>query len=259
MKYAAALIPALIVLAFSCGRQAGWQAVGYDEGSGDGSFATEVVTDHQGEHVLDKCRIYLDSDTLYIDFPAGLPAYWGGMTARVHEGRFEARFHGIPFDGGEASFVTLKERLALQKAEYVPGDTLAGQCDFLFRQTDGKTGRHDDFYFRGKIGGIVRDRDFDPFDSRNFMGFDLSTALYELGEPLYREIFDARSLPGFRVELPGHLPESGDMIVEELTWDASPMRDLSDEGRQRLTIRYAERDGVWQPVHYKEWMEDVEP
>lgn len=159
-----------LILLTSCGGQTGGQEVEYDKELQGEDFATECVTDHQGEHTLRECDIHINGDTLYIRFAAELPAYWGGLTVRVHGGRFDARFEGVPFYG-VVSFETLQQRLILQKNGYAVGDTLRGRCDFLFRETDRETGEQADFYFKGNIVGIVHDKDFDPVDEQEFIEF----------------------------------------------------------------------------------------
>jgi len=257
MKHIKTLIFILTMCSvISCGSETGWQKVEYDNDIRNGTFMPECVTDHQGEHILSRCNIYLEKVTIYIVFPAELPAYWGSMTIRIHGDKFESRFSGIPFDAGEVSFETVKEQLVLPKPGYILGDTLSGRCDLFFRQTDKRTGSNRDFYFKGRIAGIIRYKDFNPFNEVNFMGFDPAAAAYELGEPKYSETFDTRSLPEFRVELLNYLPADENVLVKELTWDISETRDLSDEGKERLTIWYTEKDGMWKPVHFMKWNED---
>jgi hypothetical protein len=67
------------------------------------------------------------------------------------------------------------------------------------------------------------------------MTFDLPAALRELGEPLRRRKIT---------------------WMEELTWDVSPARNISDEGKDRLTIRYSQNDSTNRlPVDFLRWNE----
>jgi hypothetical protein len=178
---------------------------------------------------------------------------------------------------------TQKQQLQIGKAYYAINDTLCANFDFLFQQIEVKTNNVSDWNFRGSICEVIREKCFNPLDKENFMNFDLSTAVHEIGEPLdqYRFNMDTAYVRGFRIEILNYLPREGiDVEVRELTWDVSPISGISDAGRERLTIWYIRNqdriylrnDGyyklsdiwidetinsfTWLPLHYIEWNED---
>ncbi len=223
----------------SCHSHTDWQQVKYNHKPCQ-AVGTDCTTSHQGEHAIRKCDVYIDSDTLVIHFPAELPAYWGSLTVKVHGGKFKATFDGVPFSLDALTFETVRSALTLGKTTYAAGDTLCGTCGFTFEETNPQTGQHSKFYYKGDIAEIVRSKDFDPFDDVNLVTFDLPTAQHELGEPLNSESYAMSAAYGeFRVELLNYFPVSGSILMRELTWDISDTRDISDEGKERLTIWYA--------------------
>ena len=171
------------VVITSCHAESGWQPVLYDESLVDNDLDTKCETNHQGEHELNKCRVYLDGDTIIIHFSAELPAYWGSMNVKIFDGKFNAQFDGVPFKPVDLKFETVKQKLLLNRSQYSLNDTLFGYCDFTFKEIEPATGHTFTFYFKGTIQEIVRDKDFNPFDPENFMTFDLPTAVHELGKP----------------------------------------------------------------------------
>ena len=221
--------------------EGGWHAVLYDTSLDNKAIGTECITDHQGEHELSECHVYMDGDTLVIRFPAQLPAYWGSVEVKVVNGEFNAEFNGVPFELIDLKFETIKQKLILNQDPYILNDTLYGYADFIFREIEPATGQSHTFYFKGTICEIVRDKYFDPFDPENFMTFDLPMAIHELGEPLSRRII--REQPhGLNIELLNFFLRDHiiDMQIEELTWNISDDAQVSDEGIERLTIWYAQ-------------------
>ena len=213
----------------------------------------------------EKAQVYFDADTLIIAFPAQLPGYWENVTVKVHNGNFCAETSGIPFAPFTIDFQTKNQQLQLNKRHYAIGDTLRAVCDFIFQyiakpqETEGSKTKYE-VIFQGTVCEIVRPQDFDPFDKKNFMTFDLPTAIHELGEPFNREKYNAKQLYGeFRVILLNHLKPDPTVWIEELTWDISPTRDVSDEGKERLTIWYLQKDSAnWQPVDFLHWNSNMQ-
>jgi hypothetical protein len=216
------------------------------------------ISTHQGEHPLNQCHVYIENDTLYIECPAGLPAYWGYTTIKVHKDKFDAIAGGIPFTQGTVSFETLDKSLTLNKQSYIENDTLCAELNIHFKETDNTTKESSYFVIKGYINKVVREKNFNPFLPQNFMLFDKETAITEIGEPLYQEKFNTLALPEFRVELLNIYPACKDILIEELTWNISDTRDISDEGKERLTIwyRYLPENKKIIPVHYKLWNSD---
>ena len=212
----------------------------YDYSLSDNIFKTECVTNHQGEHEINKCNVYIDGDTLEILFPTQLPAYWGWIEVKIFDGKLNALFDGVPFVGPSLKYETVKQRLTLDQRQYSLNDTLYGYCDFIFNEIDPITGQAFTFYFKGAIREVIREKTFDPFNPEHFMGFNLPTALHELGEPLNREIFYLDNLPGeFRVVLLNFFSPDKNIKIEELTWSIGEDAQISDESTERLTIWYA--------------------
>lgn len=251
MKYFVPILFLFTIFCFSCRSTSKWQSVDYDSTLSCDSLYTACVTNHQGEHVPERCRVYIDGDTLFFHFPAELPAYWGSMTIKVHNGQLSAQAGGVPFSFDSLSFRTLKQRLVLGKQHYAVNDTLCARCDITFEEHNRTTGKRITFYVRGTINEVIRSKDYNPLDSANFMMFDIHTAVRELGEPLSDELFTTEQLPEFRVELLNYLPASPDVWVRELTWDVSEEREISDGGIERLTVWYTQaNDMCWLPVHF---------
>ena len=95
-----------------------------------------------------------------------------------------------------------------------------------------------------------------PFDPENFMTFDLSTAIRELGEPLSYKTYTTNGLGEFQVVLLNFFPPSDDIQIEELTWNISLETNISDFGIERLTIWYAraeEGSARLFPVTFVKW------
>lgn len=243
---------------YSCQLRGDWQKVVYDKNKECDTIEIRCATNHQGEHTIQQCNVYIDNDTLFIDFPPELPAYWGGLSLKVHNNTFIASFDGVPFVSDDLSFETEHKQLVLQKTHYNINDTVCGFIDVIFKEIDRKTHQYSSFYIKGDFSAIVRKKDFNPFEKNNFMTFDFPTAVRELGEPLERDVFTTYGLPEFRVELLNYLPASQDIVIRELTWNTSETREISDEGKERLTIWYTEKNGRWEPVHFARWTTDME-
>jgi hypothetical protein len=246
----------------SCNANEVWQKVQYDKSLADKDCITHCGEEGAQWQSWEKAQVYFDSDTLLIAFWAQLPAYWENVVIKVHNGKFRAETSGIPFEPITITFATVKQQLQLDKKHYALGDTLHGGCEIVFQYTstdEDKVVVKGEYTFKGSICEVVREEDFDPFDEKNFMTFDLLTALSELGEPLSREQFNTLSLLEFRTELRKLFPASKDIWIEELTWNSSDTRDISDEGAERLTIWYHQTDGVhWKPILFYRWDEFME-
>ena len=257
----------------------------------DSLYSAEITP--SGEYYPIKCNAYFDGDTLVVF----LSSYgWRYTTIKIHDDKFKAETGGIPFEPIELSFATVKQRLQLNKKQYSINDTICGNFDIVFRDIE-TTGtwvydsisgtiemlrdteelKTTDWNFTGTICEIIRDKNFDPFSKENFMNFDFTTAIHEIGEPLVQDIFNTEYMPGFRAEMYNYFLPNKDIVVKELTWDASSTRDVSDEGRERLSIWYVRmkdkacfRDNgyhklpaiwnnqtndtlLWLPVHYFKW------
>ena len=249
MKYISVFF---FIIMVSCNTGSGWQAVSYDESMNDNRLGTECTTTHQGEHELDKCDVYLDSDTLVIHFPAALPGYWGSVEVKVIDGMFIAQFDGVPFALINVKYETVRQKLVLDRNDCSINDTLYGYCDFTFKELQRdinvvakpsvkKENKANSFTFtfKGMIREIVRDKDFDPLDPENFMTFDLPAAIRELGEPLERYTFNTYRLPEFDIELLNFFSPDENLEIELLTWNISDDAQVSDGGIERLTIWYA--------------------
>jgi len=238
----------------TCNANTQWKNISYDSNIVCSEIMTHCELDSE---IFQKAHIYIEQDTMFICFYA-LPSDWN-MTIKVYDGKFCAFACEIPFAPVEVTYTTLEQRLQLAKKHYTLGDTLCGYCNIHFQfvetpmiDSDEKSAKGI-ISFSGSIRETVRTKDFNPFDKENFMTFELPTALLELGEPSTREQFNTLALPEFRIELLNYLPASKDVWIEELTWDVSPTSGISDEGRERLTIWYAQKNNKWLPVHYLQW------
>ncbi|MDR3236047.1 MAG: hypothetical protein LBT48_04885 [Prevotellaceae bacterium] len=257
MKHRKIIIALLASTLLSCHGKNEWQNMRVDGSLTCSDMSTECTLD-EGQR-WQKCHVYTDNDTLYLVFVA-LPAYCEDVTVKIHDGKFLAAACAIPFEPLEISYTTRQQHLQLNRTHYSTGDTLCGVCRFAFDFTskplfgDEKEIRGSSI-FQGSICEIVREKDFDPFEEKNFMTFHLSAALLELGEPLYRDTFSTDGLPEFRVELLNHFPASENIRIEELTWDASETRTVSDEGEERLTIWY---DSAGKPVAFVQWNKNTQ-
>ena len=280
MKKATIIISAIVLLAVaghSCGEGSGWRAVEID-----GDERCDSLHSVSAEGGVLECRPWMEGDTLVVHI-SGFNLGWAAITLKIHGGAFRAELGGVPFHTAEApSFETKSQRLWLGKESYAQGDTLCARFEMRFRVAYPRTGEAEDRDFQGTLCEVIRPKDFDPFAVESFMTFDLPTALHEMGEPLDRYSLDMTGLPEFRVELLNFFPPSPEILIEELTWDTSPTREISDEGKERLTVWYARpidrryfRDNgyhslpelwngaaqdtlQWLPVHYLEHTTDMQ-
>ena len=232
---------AIVVALFSaCTSKGEWAKVQYDPSFGDKSLNTQCTTEHQGGYIWEKCNVYFEEDTLIIFFPAQFPAYWGSVEIKAFNGKCKAQFNGIPFEPIDLSFETINQKLILNQQKYLLNEKLYGYCDFTFKEIDKTTGQTAIFHFKGNINEFVRDKEFDPFDLKNFMNFDLSVAIHELGEPIDRQELSLSCLGEFHVELLNYFEANENIKIECVTWDISSEADISDGGIERLTIWYAQ-------------------
>lgn len=241
---------------FSCNRQASdWQSVEVLDSALCANKKTEYSTNHQGEHTLTDCSVYIDNNTLHILFPAGLPAYWLGVETQVADGIFSTNVNGIPFGPNiELEHHVKKQQLYLDKQSYSIGDTLQGYINITFEELDKTHNQTNEFYFKGCIYKIIRDKNYQPFENDGaLMSYDFDLAINEFGQPMYEEIFTTCCLPEFRVELLNIFPASDSIYIRELTWNTSEDAQVSDGGILRLTVWYAQEDSIWKPVHFLRW------
>ena len=246
----------LFSLLLSCQQQDnGWQKVEALSNTLCTDNKTEYTTNHQGEHTLNDCFVYTFNDTLHICFPAGLPAYWLGAKLQVAAGMFNATVDGVPFiPNVKLTFQVKKQRLCLNKQSYAIGDTLQGYIELVFEERDKAHNQSNEFYFKGCIYKIVREKDYQAFqDDEAIMSYSLNHAINELGEPLDDYTFTTNGLPEFRIELLNIFPPSDSIYIRELTWNTSDDAQVTDGGIFRLTVWYAQKDGVWQPVYFLRW------
>ncbi|MDR0659826.1 MAG: hypothetical protein LBG19_03280 [Prevotellaceae bacterium] len=205
--------------------------------------------------MLNDRSVFIDNDTLYIRFPAALPAYWLGAELRVTDGMFKASVNGVPFVPNVEPVYRIKtRRLQLDKQTYTAGDTLQGYLAIIFEERDKARDFLKDFYFRGYIYKIVRAKGYQSFeDDKAIMSYDIALAVNELGSPMYEEKFTTCCLPEFRVEPLNIFPASDSIYIRELTWNTGDDAQVSDAGIYRLTVWYAEKDSVWRSVRFLRW------
>ncbi len=245
-----------LLLLFSCSStNEGWQKVEVTASNLCTNLSTQITTNHLGEHVLTDCSVFVDNDTLYIRFPAALPGYWLGAEIKVANGMFKAEVDGIPFvPDFEFTYQIIEQQLHLKKQSYAVGDTLQGFVDIIFKEEDEAHHLSNEYYFKGCIYKIVRAKDYQPFeDDKTIMSYNLDFAINELGRPLNEILFNTSYIDEFRVELLNIFPPSDSIRIRELTWNTSDDAQVSDEGIYRLTVWYAQKDGVWKPVHFCRW------
>lgn len=232
-----------------------WQKVEVLDDASCADRKTECTTNHQGVHVLSYCLTYFYQDTLHIYFPPEYPAYTLDAEIRVAGGMYKAFISSIPFTSDETPFYEITgQKLLLNKAEFNVGDTLQGYVELEFKDISINNSQDEKLFFKGYIYKIVRPEVYFKFeDEEAIMSYDLDFAVNELGEPLGEELFTTCCLPEFRVELLNVFPSSDSIFIRELTWNTSNDAQISDAGIHRLTIWYAQQDGIWQPVQFLKW------
>lgn len=245
------LILAVLTLA-ACAAPDGWKVVKYTD-----NLRCDSLHSANADGRPLECRAWMEGDTVAVLFPK-IDLGWAYITLKIHDDKFQAQLDGVPFHTAEVpSFETTRQHLYLAKENHEQGDTLCARFDLQFRIAYSE-GEPEEWTFRGAVCEVIRAKDFDPFAAENFITFDLPTALHEMGQPLDRDVFGVEGVTEFSIELINHFPSGTEFVCEELTWDVSPMREVSDEGRERLTVWYVERDGRWMPVEYKEWNTDTQ-
>lgn len=281
LKFLLMLFP-FVWISVSCGQSKNWTDLDYCPNFRCDSLSSFHSYDEGQYQSPITCQAFFDDDTLVLHLS---DMGWQYVIVKIKDGKFNAELNGVPFDAIEYSFQTKSPRLQVGKSQYAANDTICGNFDFLFLMTDVSTGKTCDWSFKGSICEIIRQKDFNPFAEENFMTFDLPTAIHEMGEPPKQDDFDlATTFKGeFGIELFNYFQRNQkDITIKELTWDTSPTRDISDEGRERLTIWYIRKqdkihlrqDGCyklsdiwnnaaygmneWLPLHYLEWNADVQ-
>ena len=276
------LLMAMVVtgLVFQAQSHAQWEKVTYRQKAFSPSLQTECATNHQGKHVVTEARASLKDGVLSIRFPAQLPGYWGYMAIEVNQGLFQAKPGGVPFVRGMPTYQVRTQKLILAKKNYRVGDTLNGYIDIRYNEIDHYTQETHTFYFKGGFSTMVRAENFQAHADENIKTYDLLTALHELGSPLYARTLslgaDKHTLKEKMMDYPpfGELGQSTEFqtqalipvraellktgkqrTISELTWDISPGAELSDSGRERLTIWYSHKNRHGLPLRYKKWIE----
>ena len=255
MKPKAIILFTLIILsAISCRNSKEWENVEYDTSMKCDSLHSEEV-DPSGERYPIKCKTYFNNDTLVVFLSPSGRRY---ITIKIHDGKFKAEAaDGVPYRPEEISLSTISQKLQLGKKQYSVNDTICGSFDVVYR--DIETTKTFDWNFKGSFCEIIRDEDFDPLARKNFMNFDVYTAIHEIGEPLRQDTFNTEEdLSAFRLYgLQDYFSPPSSVYIKELTWDTSPERYVSDSGKSRLTIWYVEKQDKWIPVRHRNWVEDV--
>lgn len=244
-----------LLLLFSCSpKNKEWQEAELTGSTLCTTPGTQITTNHQGEHSLTDCAVFIDNDTLYIRLFAPLPAYWLGAEITLVDGMFNADAEGIPFEQNATTYRIKKQQLHLSKQRYAVGDTLQGYVDITFKEEDKTRSLANEYYLKGCIYKIVRAKEYQPFeDDRAIMSYSLDFAINELGQPLNDYFFNTIGLPEFRIELLNSFPPSDSIYIRELTWNTSNNAQISDEGIYRLTVWYAQKDSIWMPVLFCRW------
>ncbi len=250
----------------------------------DGDLKTSVYTDHQGRHELHKVRPYLKDKLLIIQFPAQLPAYWGTMEIVVDQekGVFQAKAGGVPFVGEAVTYKIVRQNLQLQKNHYALNDEINGEVEIVFEESEQVTGQKRQFYFTGQFSGVVRDELYDVLADKNIERYDLKTALYELGKPVcidtvnfgyYNDgekkqallpVYEIAGVKGCQDVKDKPLKQPKKVValtpkgrletIAFLSWDISPEAQVSDGGRERLTIWYRlDKNQHWHQLGFKKW------
>ena len=250
----------------------------------DGDLKTSIYTDHQGRHQIHKVRPYLKCKLLTIQFPAQLPAYWGTMEIVVDQekGVFQAQPGGIPFVGEAVAYKIVRQNLQLQKNNYVLNDVINGEVEIVFEESGQVTGQKQQFYFTGQFSGMVREEQYDILADKNIERYDLKTALYELGKPVcidtinfgfYNDgekkqallpVYETAGVKGCQDVKDKPLKEPQKVValtpkgkletIAFLSWDISPEAQVSDGGRERLTIWYRlDKNQHWHQLGFKKW------
>lgn len=245
-----------------------------------GPLQTKCFTDHQGEHAVTECRALLRDGTLFILFPAQLPAYWGSMEIRVRDGMFQAVPGGIPFSPQDLTRKVIAGRLILSRMHYGLGDRISGFCDISYSEQGQGTEHSGVFSFTGTFSAVVHDENFKPLDDDTIAAYDQDTAIYELGAPVMSgdlicdpgvpaagtppELFSSEELKldrflqspeleSFRREVTA-CGNGREDRVRELTWDVSPEAKLSDCGNSFITIWFRQNtEGLWVQAAFRRW------
>ena len=242
----------------SCHNNSEWRNIEYNSSLADSNRITHC---EKGDQIYQKAHVFLEQDTLFIDFFDPPPAGWEGMLVKIYAGKFCATAYGNSFLPVDLSCTTMEQHLQLDKKRYALNDTLYGYCNFHIQSIEtsmsiDKEEKKDTatFSFCGNIHEIIRTKDFNPFDEANFMTFDLPVALLELGEPIDREKFNTLGLPEFRIELLNLFPAGENVWIEEATWDVGNELSIAGDELDRLTIWYAQTDSIhWKPVLFTRW------
>ncbi len=275
-------------LFFSSFVYADWNGIQYSSQIKDGDLKTSIQTDHQGEHKIHETRAYMEDKLLTIRFPAQLPAYWGGMNIQVDQekGVFQAKAGGIPFVGENVTHRIVYQSLQLQKKNYNINDKINGDVEIIFEEYGQVTDYRRQFYFKGKFSGIVRDEQYDAISDKNIEGYDLKTALYELGKPVcidtvdfgyYNDgvkkqallpVYEEAGIKGCLDEkdkppkapkkVVALMPKGRLETIAFLSWDISPEAQVSDGGQERLTIWYRlDENQYWHQLGFKKWQRSM--
>ena len=278
----------IFILLFCSVAYGDWGRIQYIPQIKNGDLKTSIYTDHQGRHEVNKARAYLKDELLTIRFPTQLPAYWDEMEIVVDQekGVFQAKAGGAPFVGEIVTYKIVHQNLQLQKNDYAVNDQIDGYVDIVFEEQGQIIGNRRQFYFKGQFSGIVRDEQFDVVADKNVKSYDIKTALYELGKPVCIDTVDfgyysdgakkEALLPVYTEAGTKGCQDSKDKplgvskkigklslnwkleTIALLSWDISPEAQVSDGGRERLTIWYRlDKHKQWYQLDFEKWQRSL--
>ncbi len=247
---------------------------------------SRVRTDHQSDRIIDECRASLKKDgTLELSFPPQFPGYYVSVTISVKDGKYTASADGVPFaPNGGTSYRVLRQELSLQWGTFRSGEKIEGYCDIVFVETvrGFRSKEESEYYFswRGPFVAIIREEGFNPLSESAIKTYDIALAHYELGpsqqavalapEPRALEVYhweymplggqigsvhDSDKLGTLRRDFRQTHPELKDKHILEVTWDTSPEAQVSDGGRDRLTIWFEREGDAWTQRHFTKWLD----
>ena len=112
-------------------------------------------TNHQGIHNVRYCDAILNKDTIGLFFQPELPAYASELSVSIKDNLFWGDFSATyPTSTGKLSWTVTKQKLVLDKKNYMPRDTIKGYLELEFIETsvdvNQKTFRKK-YYYKGYI------------------------------------------------------------------------------------------------------------
>jgi len=246
------------------------------------SRSTEILTNHQGDHLIDRCSVVLDGEDLIIYFPMN-PAYHLQLEFLVKGKEVKSWLDWQPVSPERVENRILAQKLYLGSEEYGLGDELHGylELEFSSRTVDPVGGETAYYYLKGPFWGIVRPAGFDPLLDSNIATYTQTVAETELlmlndAYTLQRvekgDSWLAEHLDGYDLGWPAECynnqlktvrddflksdalkKEPDKRMLHELTWDINPSAPFGD-GPERLTIWFFERNGEWVQIGFEKWL-----